>query len=172
MDKNAVPVNSKTQGSMRLEPSKAHHYVPLLSWVRQAENFVHWAGPSLKPASNPAELEISLHTNNYESFSLVKNVHQQEELLGFGQIQIWSKRAHLGRLIIAPQHRRKGLSYILINRLMELASQQHAIQSVSLFVYDENVGAKTSYENLGFVPAPYPKGIAYVPDCTFMTLDY
>jgi ribosomal protein S18 acetylase RimI-like enzyme len=172
MDKNPVSINSNNTDSICLVRSKAQHYAPLLSWVKDDFVFVQWAGPSLERPSSASVLETSLQIGNYQSFSLVTTQQKQDQLLGFGQIQIWSSRAHLGRLIIAPEHRKKGLSYVLVNRLIQEAARQQPIQSVSLFVYDNNIAAKTSYDNLGFVPAPYPPSIAQVPDCTFMTLDY
>lgn len=171
MDKDLISIESSL-GTIKLIRSESRHYAPLLAWVSDAHMFTQWAGPSLTRAKSADELEVSLQVGNYQSFSLVKDEDVGEQLIGFGQIQIWSSRVHLGRLIIAPQYRNMGLSYKLVNALIEQAAGQVNINSVSLFVYDNNKAAKTSYKNLGFVAAAYPKGIKHIENCTFMTLDY
>lgn len=172
MDKDTLPIKPLSGAATRLVVSEAQDYALLLSWLKDADEFTRWAGPSLAPAATAQALQASLQTVSYQSFSLLSDASEQPQMLGFGQIQLWTSRAHLGRLIIAPEHRNNRLSYVLVNRLIEEAARQQPIVSVSLFVNNDNVAAKTSYENLGFVPTAYPKSIIALPDCTFMTLKY
>ncbi|MFC4701684.1 GNAT family N-acetyltransferase [Glaciecola siphonariae] len=173
MDKNTVSINTQDEfDNIELVFSMSAHYEHLLTWLPKGEAFVRWAGPSLDYPEDAASFEASLVVGNYQSYTLINASGDTPEILGFGQIQIWSSRAHLGRLIIAPQYRGRGLSYILVNLLIEKAAAQHNITSVSLFVYKDNLPAVTSYQNLGFVPSAYPKEVTFVEGCSFMTLDY
>ncbi|MBT1451108.1 GNAT family N-acetyltransferase [Glaciecola sp. XM2] len=93
-------------------------------------------------------------------------------MLGFGQVQLCPLRAHLGRLVISPDYRGLGLSYEVVNRLIEVAVRQQDIHIISLFVYESNKAALTSYNNLGFVPTAYPKDVSSIKHCQYMTLRY
>jgi ribosomal protein S18 acetylase RimI-like enzyme len=174
MDKDPISINSKRElDNIELIDAQPAHYGLILSWFSNKRQFEHWAGPSLGFPSGADELQRGLQKGDYKSFALVNNSdHGEQVLLGFGQIQFWPNRAHVGRLVIAPEYRGKGLSYVLVNLLIEQAVALQKIQLVSLFVYNSNTAAKTSYKNLGFVESAYPQGIAKVKDCSYMTLEY
>ena len=89
-------------------------------------------------------------------------------MLGFGQYYLREGRCHLGRLVIAPSERGKGLAKVLINLLGEQGKQQLNCDSLSLFVYSHNTLAKIAYEKLGFIQTQYPSDMP-LDGCIYMT---
>jgi ribosomal protein S18 acetylase RimI-like enzyme len=177
MDKNTVSISNPVEldegqlTNIKLVTPQSQHYQTLLNWFTHKAQFEQWAGPSIPFPCESSDIESALHNNRYKSYALVNTRADGEQtFLGFGQIQIWPKRAHLGRLVIAPEHRRKSLSYVLVNMLIQEAEAFDITETVSLFVYNSNVSAVKSYHNLGFVKSPYPKGVSLVQNCSFMTL--
>ena len=172
MNKNLLLVDLKDPKKIACIASEEAHFTSIVSWFNNAKAFTSWAGPQLSFVKEPSILRKVITKGSYLSYSLLYLDSDHEVLLGFGQIQLWPERAHLGRLVISPYFRGKGLSYQLVNQLIEIAVAKQHIKLISLFVYDDNKVAKHSYSMLGFSPAPYPKNVTPVKNCTFMTLRY
>lgn len=71
--------------------------------------------------------------------------------VGFGQY--WpttSGTLHLGRIIVSPQARGRGLGRVLMQALMGQALQSAGVERLTLRVYRDNAAAVTLYRDLGF----------------------
>jgi ribosomal-protein-alanine N-acetyltransferase len=74
---------------------------------------------------------------------------------GFGQYWVAQHGAvHLGRLVVAPAARGRGLGRELCTQLITAALQATGARVVTLRAYRDNVAAVKLYESLGFREEP------------------
>jgi ribosomal-protein-alanine N-acetyltransferase len=139
----------------------ASDYLELASWIADAGQARRWAGPNLPYPFTADALEalLALPGINVSSFSLVD---AQGCLCGFGQF--WQplpaavsasaaieNSVHLGRIIISPHQRGRGLGRALMEQLITKAIEATAASAITLRVYRSNVAAATLYRQFGFV---------------------
>ncbi|MBC7918701.1 MAG: GNAT family N-acetyltransferase [Rhodoferax sp.] len=75
--------------------------------------------------------------------------------VGFGQH--WMNRpgaVHMGRILVSPLVRGKGLGRVLVEQLLARALQVSGVDTVTLRVYRDNGAALALYSSLGFVQVP------------------
>jgi ribosomal protein S18 acetylase RimI-like enzyme len=153
------------------EPSPELHLVScndpqleqVLSWFSDAREVFYWGGPDI---SFPLELQCfksqaKWHKNH--SWVLLCGT----ETVAFGQIYLRLERCHLGRLVVAPEHRGKGLGAELIERLIQAGQELLGCSEASLFVLTDNQPAMHLYRRLGFTETTYPKPIP-LANCCYM----
>jgi ribosomal protein S18 acetylase RimI-like enzyme len=181
MDKNLIQINAEIE----LKEAASEDLAAVCSWFLPAKRLStntlstdyystektqsllrHWAGSAAHYPCTLEQLASLIAAGRYQSHVL----HDKQNILGFGQIQLANKRAHLARLAINPDYRGRGLVNRLLTELIECARSQEAINIVSLFVNLENTKALAAYEIYGFSESATPNGIKPVPGCRFMTL--
>lgn len=171
MDKNDIQVGS----DLELKTAAKDDFAAVANWfvgiksvsASQVSKFVRqWAGPNIASPCSANQLALHISAGQYQSFVL----NQHTNIIGFGQIQLIKRRAHLARLAINPNFRGRGLARRLLSELIENAQQQIDLKEVSLFVYSENTIAIACYEKFGFAESATPTGINAVVGCRFMTL--
>lgn len=85
--------------------------------------------------------------------------------LGFGQYwQTTPGSTHLGRIIVSPQARGRGLGRVLMTALCAEAVRRTAAMQLTLKVYRDNQAAVALYRDLGFVASED----ASTPELLFM----
>jgi ribosomal protein S18 acetylase RimI-like enzyme len=78
---------------------------------------------------------------------------------GFGQHWVHTPGAvHLGRIILSPAVRGKGLGRELCQQLATTAVQRTQATTVTLRVYRDNAAAVALYASLGFAPVETESG--------------
>ena len=149
---------------MPLTPATDEHLRELMTWFPDRESCRVWGGPSFRHPFTEATFREDAHWEELPSYSLVGG---SGELLGFGQFYRRWDRCHLGRLVVSPHHRRRGLGAVLVDGLAALGRKRLAAQECSLIVMAANVPAVHLYRKLGFEPVawPDPDGI---PGALFM----
>lgn len=168
MDKNALPVEFKGNTYL-LSVGEAKDFESLTNWFASEFKFKEWAGPSVPFTQNPETLQQSLESKGYQSIA-IRN--QKQQLIAFGQYQLGRTNAHLGRLCVHPKLRGKGLSYLLINSMMDYIVERQPVDFFTLFVYSTNKAAIAAYQNLGFISRPWPSSIPEIDGCQFMLMRY
>lgn len=138
----------------------ASDYHELASWIADAEQARRWAGPNLPYPFTADALEalLELPGINVSSFCLV----DARGMCGFGQF--WQplpaavsasaaieNSVHLGRIIISPHQRGRGLGRALMEQLITKAIEVTGASAITLRVYRSNVAAATLYRQFGFV---------------------
>lgn len=137
----------------------------LMGWFNSEAELRIWSGPFFNYPFDMQSFRKDLNLDALNSFALIND---EGQMLGFGQYYLREGRCHLGRLVIAPSERGKGLAKVLINLLGEQGKQQLNCDSLSLFVYSHNTLAKTAYEKLGFIQTQYPEDMP-LDGCIYMT---
>jgi ribosomal protein S18 acetylase RimI-like enzyme len=124
-------------------------YEAIASWVPDSAACLRWAGPRLAFPFSAADLPALLTVSNGESYCFVEGAIP----LGFGQHWVLTPGAvHLGRIILSPAVRGKGLGRVLCEQLAAKAIQSTHATSVTLRVYRDNTAAVALYTSLGFTP--------------------
>jgi RimJ/RimL family protein N-acetyltransferase len=146
-----------------ISPSE-NHVLTLMSWFSNEKELSDWSGPNFRYPFNLSSFVEDLKLNTLNSFSLVS---KESELLAFGQYYQRLDKCHLGRLIVNPKLRGKGIASELIQRISELGLNDLNVQDCSLFVLSHNNKAIKAYKKMGFSFADYPEG-KVLDNCLYM----
>lgn len=149
---------------MRLVAPSLTHLEEMMSWFADQDTLFAWAGPNFRFPYTLASFETDLRLNELASYSLVDNA---DNFLAFGQYYSRLGKCHLGRLVVNPKHRGKGIAQKLMLLLVETGQLNLKTNSSSLFVLSDNLPAIKSYQSFGFKCAEYPDEIA-ISDCLYM----
>jgi ribosomal protein S18 acetylase RimI-like enzyme len=99
--------------------------------------------------SEPEKTWREIMTADWNSFTMIDD---SGVIAGFGQIlELEPYRIHLGRIIISPEFRGKGLGAVLCRELMRVATEQFRPAEFTLNVYRSNTPALKLYKSVGFV---------------------
>lgn len=128
----------------------------LAAWIPDAESCRRWAGPRLDYPFLAADLPTRLAQPGGELLCLAEG---NGSPVAFGQYWVIEEGAvHLGRIIVAPEARGRGIGRELCQQLMNRAITTTGASSVTLRVVRQNTVAAALYESLGFVPATEDPG--------------
>ena len=122
------------------------------SWIASARECELWAGPRLPFPLDVTTLPARIDFDAARTFAM----SSADRLVAFGQIVPKAlRRAHLARIIVAPEARGHGHGERLIRLLIEEASRLLHLR-VSLNVDRENAPAIALYSKVGFHEARRP----------------
>jgi ribosomal protein S18 acetylase RimI-like enzyme len=132
-----------------LRQAAAADYAHVASWIGDATTCRRWAGPGLHYPFAAEDLPQLLIKPGARSYCL-----GPEDSAPYGFGQHWPRgeqSVHLGRIIIAPTLRSRGLGIRLVRLLCERALAESGASEVTLMVYRDNPTAFGLYQRLGFV---------------------
>ena len=78
-------------------------------------------------------------------------------IIGFGGVMVVGEEAHVTNLLVAPEHRRKGIARELLARLVDEALEMGA-RHLTLEVRESNVAARALYSSMGLAPVGVRRG--------------
>ena len=123
-------------------------YEVIASWVPDAGSCLRWAGPRVPFPFTAAELPRLLTMAGGRSYCLAEGAASP---LGFGQHWVLRPGAvHLGRIIISPAARGRGLGRLLCQLLVAQAIAATGAAEMTLRVFRSNTAALSLYSSLGF----------------------
>lgn len=155
---NESPIN------MKLIYPIENHLVTMMDWFSREQELSNWSGPNFRYPFNLYSFTEDLNMSSLSSFVLISN---ESEFLAFGQFYQRLDKCHLGRLVVNPQFRGKGIAAILMSHLCERGRQELKLKEYSLFVLAHNESAIKSYQKFGFSFANYPDEIP-LANCVYM----
>lgn len=134
------------------------------SWIGSQRECALWAGPGvpfpLESSALPAQIDMPGAIN--------VALDDEQGLAAFGQALLRSPgRAHLARVIVRPDARRRGVGRGLVDALLSRV-EEAGLSEVTLNVYRDNVAATALYSDLGFSRAERPPGDSPSPGTWFM----
>ena len=138
---------------MKIRPANEQDLTELSGWFLTESEAKNWGGPSIHFPLSLEQLKIDIEWDVAQSYALVD---EGGSLLGFAQVFDKFGCKHLGRIVVSPEMRGKKLGYKLMAALLTSASRDGV--SFSLFVYEDNIPAKSLYESIGFEVRAYPEG--------------
>lgn len=130
--------------------------IPLLqSWLPTLEDTVQWGGPHFDfPVSEAALRElIDLHAGEEPVRECWMVTDAAREPVGHFQLgfEPRTRQAFLGRVIIGPPHRGRGLALPLTHLAAGQAFARPWVHRIELRVYEHNTPAIAAYRRAGFV---------------------
>lgn len=149
---------------MRLTQTSDENFIELMSWFSNEDELNLWSGPNFRYPFDLRSFKADLKLDTLKSFSLISN---EGEFLAFGQYYLRLGMCHLGRLVVNPNLRGKGIASHLIKQLSILGRSDLRAKSCSLFVLGHNESAIQAYTKLGFSIADYPEEIP-LKNCLYM----
>lgn len=141
------------------------HLQQLEQWFSSEQEVRQWAGPEVNFPLCASVLNQQLDFDNKPAVGLC----HRNTLVAFGQFYELAGRCHVCRLVVAPQHRGKGLLKPLMRALSKAGKARLNAKRLSLFVYTNNQPAIRAYHRLGFREASYPFNDA-ITGCLYMTM--
>ena len=149
---------------MRLTQPSDEHFIELMSWFSSEDELNLWSGPNFRYPFDLSSFKSDLKLDTLKSFSLISN---EGDFLAFGQYYLRLGMCHLGRLVVNPNLRGKGIASHLIKQLSIFGKSDLRTDSCSLFVLGHNESAIQAYTKLGFSMAEYPEEIP-LKNCFYM----
>jgi ribosomal protein S18 acetylase RimI-like enzyme len=148
---------------VKIRPANEQDLVELVGWFLTETEAKNWGGPSIHFPLSLEQLKIDIKWDVADSYSLID---EGGNLLGFAQAFNKFGHKHLGRIAVSPEMRGKKTGFDFLTTLMNSTVIDGV--SFSLFVYEDNIPAKSLYDSLGFVVQAYPDGQPEKEGCVFM----
>lgn len=149
---------------MQLIKPLNNHLLEMMSWFSSEHELIDWSGPNFRYPFNLSSFVEDLKLSTLSSYALVSN---ESEFLAFGQYYQRLGKCHLGRLIVNPKFRGKGIASKLMYNICELGLKELEVKECSLFVLVHNEKAIKAYEKFGFSFANYPDKMP-LDNCLYM----
>ncbi len=159
-----APVLKALGTNMFLQSVTDNNLLEMMSWFESEEDLKIWSGPNFRFPFDFASFKQDLKLESLKSFALVST---ESNLLGFGQYYERLNKCHLGRLVVSPDHRGKGIAPRLIEKLISTGTKDLNTKLISLFVLEHNEIAMRTYERLGFSVENYPEPMP-LEGCLYM----
>ena len=116
----------------------------IVKWTNEkGRNFLEqWAG---------ASLDFPLTESQIDDLKDIYSIFFENEFVGIIQkIRKEHDNIHIGRFLINPELVGRGLGKKALIEFINLIFQDEDVNSITLNVFDYNVGAKKLYEKVGF----------------------
>ena len=116
----------------------------IVKWTNEkGKGFLEqWAGKSL---------DFPLTESQIDDLKDIYSIFCKNEFVGIIQkIRKEMNNIHIGRFLINPELTGKGLGKRALIEFINLIFQDEGVNSITLNVFDYNVGAKKLYEKVGF----------------------
>ena len=110
---------------------------------RSGRNFLEqWAGENT---------DFPLTVSQIDNMNNIYSIFCENEFVGIIQkIRKELDNIHIGRFLINPEQTSQGLGKRALLEFINLIFQKKDVNSITLNVFDYNVGAKKLYEKVGF----------------------
>ena len=116
----------------------------IVKWTNEkGKDFLEqWAGENA---------DFPLTVSQIDNMSNVYSIFCENEFVGIIQkIRKELDNIHIGRFLINPEQTSQGLGKRALLEFINLIFQEKNVNSITLNVFDYNVGAKKLYDNVGF----------------------
>jgi ribosomal protein S18 acetylase RimI-like enzyme len=133
---------------MHLQTATLQDLQTVLTWIETPEQLKRWGGPLLTWPPQAGLTWRQIEADTHQVFALVSDAG---DLAGLGQTLRREENAvHLGRIILSPALRGKGVGLVLMQNLIDKGRELYHPQYFSLYVYNNNLPAVRLYRSMGF----------------------
>lgn len=129
------------------------HFQLLGDWFACEQEVVRWGGPALRHPLDHRQLQAIVDERLATPPTRLSWMADDGALVGHIELALERERlcARIARVVIAPEHRGRGLGRRLVARAVDVAWHLHWTQQVDLRVYRCNEPALATCRGLGFV---------------------
>jgi RimJ/RimL family protein N-acetyltransferase len=146
-----------------LRPFAREDFGRLMSWVRSEEALVEWCAGFFRHPLDDAQLDRYLESSKPPNARVIWVAESSSGApVGHVEIsQVWPYlSSRLSRVLVAPDHRRRGIGSAMIAKALSFSFSQHHVSRIDLGVSASNSAAIACYEKLGFMHVgTWPGGI-------------
>ncbi|MET8244100.1 GNAT family N-acetyltransferase [Streptomyces sp. NPDC005202] len=156
-----------------LRPFTGDDIALLLSWVGSSSAMRLWAGDAFRWPLDEAQLAAYLAETRTPGRRSWTTWDGRGQAVGHASLRVDfpARSGRLGRVLIAPQARRRGLAGEMLRQVLEVAFGDVGLRRLELGVYSDNVAAVRLYERMGFVADDQPGADECRQRVVHMTLD-
>ena len=131
-----------------LQPATIAHFQTVLTWITTQDELRLWGGSALTFPVQGVLTWQEIGADDQNTFALLDF---EGNVVGFGQALLRaSNTVHLGRIIISPAMRGRGLGRKLCEQLIQAGIKRYNPIGFTLNVYRCNTTAVNLYRSLGF----------------------
>lgn len=150
-----VRVGSTTaMPSLTLRPFEQDDFPFIFRSIATADELLQWAGPGFDWPLNERQLRNyrDKAINDPERFRQLTAV-DGDRVVGHVELMLEKNHdlAYIGRVLVAPDERGRGLGTALMHEVVRLAFDELGLHRISLNVFDFNAPAIRCYERVGFI---------------------
>ncbi|HEX3130849.1 MAG TPA: GNAT family protein [Thermoanaerobaculia bacterium] len=139
---------------IRLIPFDSSDIDRLLGWIRSPEELMLWTASSfgfpLTREHIEGHLRDSAERGDRRIFKAVEESGEAVGHIELGAIDPRNRSVRIGRVLVDPNRRGRGLGAAMTRAALEIAFQELGAHRVELGVFDVNPGAIACYERVGF----------------------
>lgn len=163
-----------------LTPFTANDINHLISWVPNETFLLQWSGPTLSWPLTRAQLEREIASLTPGGPHRIYRAVKDDTTAGHIEIKAIDTRhanAMLGRILMAPPMRGKGLGVALVQAALRICFDELKLHRVGLRVFAHNKSAIDCYQRAGFVIEGHERHSKRAPDgawwdaCTMAILE-
>jgi RimJ/RimL family protein N-acetyltransferase len=141
--------------SLRLEPFTHADIERLLTWIPSEQLLYQWAASGFTFPLTVAQLERHLAARSSGQGRVFKGLDDRGTAVGhleFGRIDPHNRALVIGRVMVAPTERGRGVGTALMQAAIRVAFDDLQMHRVELSVFDFNRPAIACYTRVGFQP--------------------
>ena len=125
----------------------------LIGWIGSPDLLGQWAASTFSYPLTRAQLEVHTRQSATRGASIYKVLDHDGSVVGhveLGSIDRLNRSLRIGRVLVSPEHRRRGIGTALMRAALAVAFEQLQMHRVELSVFDFNQAAIACYERVGF----------------------
>jgi RimJ/RimL family protein N-acetyltransferase len=136
-----------------LRPFAREDFGRLISWVQSETALVEWCAGFFRHPLDDAQLDRYLESGKQPNARVIWVAEMSGgDPVGHVEVsQVWPYlSSRLSRVLVAPDHRRRGIGSAMIAKASSFSFRQHHVSRIDLGVSAGNSAAIACYEKLGF----------------------
>lgn len=134
-----------------LKATRLQDFSTIIKWVTSQESLMQWAGPAFQFPLDDEQWKDYIsrpHQFTYTAVETTSNIICGH--IALGNIDSINQQARIGKVIVNPDSRGKGIAEHMIKQVLTIAFNEYRCHKVTLGVFDFNTPALHCYEKLGF----------------------
>jgi ribosomal protein S18 acetylase RimI-like enzyme len=139
---------------MRLEEATQEQLSQMIAWFSELGEVSTYAESKYRYPVTYETFLADVKLNDLYSYSMLD---ENDNFIAFGQFYYRAGCCHMGRIVVSPGHRNKGIGTQLIRLLIEKGCHELDVKTFALFAMDKNIRAVKTYQSMGFVITDYPE---------------
>jgi RimJ/RimL family protein N-acetyltransferase len=125
----------------------------LISWIPSPRVLSEWAASGFSHPFTRTQMEARMQEMAARGGRMFKVLDRDQSVVGhveLGSIDHVHRSLRIGRVVVAPHHRGRGIGTALMRAALTVAFEQLQMHRVELSVFDFNRAAIACYERVGF----------------------